>query len=213
MYRIELLRKEIGMNQAELAKYLNLSQQTISKYESGKADPSKKTLIELSKLFNVSVDYIIGNSKRRKYSESQCVTNSNAEKSTDFGARLKKARQSNNLKQTDLGKLIGVSGQAISNLERGYTNTITPQMINKLSVALNVSVSYFTHNDSLDSNSSLDMYENYDISSILNELQFQLNHVPKNALNYEGIKINKEDIKLLTGILDLIVEHIKGTKN
>ena len=69
MRRIAMLRKEMGMNQMELAKYLKLSQQTISKYENGKADPDKETLIRLSELFNVSTDYIIGNSDKRDHSE------------------------------------------------------------------------------------------------------------------------------------------------
>lgn len=69
MRRIAMLRRESGMNQMELAKYLKLSQQTISKYENGKADPDKDTLIKLSELFNVSTDYIIGNSDKRNHSE------------------------------------------------------------------------------------------------------------------------------------------------
>jgi transcriptional regulator with XRE-family HTH domain len=78
-----MLRKEMGMNQMELAKYLRLSQQTISKYENGKADPDKETLIRLSELFNVSTDYIIGNSDKRDHSELTYKDNRNIAKTLD----------------------------------------------------------------------------------------------------------------------------------
>ena len=83
MRRIAMLRKEMGMNQMELAKYLRLSQQTISKYENGKADPDKETLIRLSELFNVSTDYIIGHSDKRDHSELTYKDNRNIAKTLD----------------------------------------------------------------------------------------------------------------------------------
>lgn len=68
MRRIAILRREAGMNQLDLAETLGLSQQAISKYENGKAEPDSDTLKQLSRLFNVSVDYIIGNSDKRDHS-------------------------------------------------------------------------------------------------------------------------------------------------
>lgn len=68
MRRIAILRREAGMNQLDLAETLGLSQQAISKYENGKAEPDSDTLKQLSRLFNVSVDYIIGNSDKREHS-------------------------------------------------------------------------------------------------------------------------------------------------
>lgn len=62
MKRIAELRKEKGLNQIGLGLKLNVSQKMISAYESGLHQPSIDTLLELSKIFNVSVDYIIGNS-------------------------------------------------------------------------------------------------------------------------------------------------------
>lgn len=84
MRRIAMLRRESGMSQMELAKYLKLSQQTISKYENGKADPDKDTLIKLSELFNVSTDYIIGNSDKRDHSELTYKDNRDIAKTVDL---------------------------------------------------------------------------------------------------------------------------------
>ena len=62
MNRIAELRKEKHLTQTALALKLNVTQNMISFYESGKNEPSISTLIEMSKIFGVSVDYIIGNS-------------------------------------------------------------------------------------------------------------------------------------------------------
>jgi len=61
MNRLRALREEKGMKQSELGRLLNLEDAAISKYESEKVLMRSDTLIELSKIFNVSIDYILGN--------------------------------------------------------------------------------------------------------------------------------------------------------
>lgn len=61
MKRIAELRKKKRLTQTGLAMKLNVSQKMISSYESGHHQPSIETLIQMSKIFNVSVDYIIEN--------------------------------------------------------------------------------------------------------------------------------------------------------
>lgn len=53
------LRKRDGMTQAELAEAINVSRQAISKWEMGTAIPDVSNMLALSKLFNVSVDYLV----------------------------------------------------------------------------------------------------------------------------------------------------------
>lgn len=60
MHRIAELRKGKGLTQAGLGLKLNVSQKMISSYENGTHQPGIDTLIEMTKLFNVSSDYIIG---------------------------------------------------------------------------------------------------------------------------------------------------------
>ena len=55
------LRKENKMTQADLADALNISRQAVSRWETGVAIPSTENLVELSKLFGVSVDVILDN--------------------------------------------------------------------------------------------------------------------------------------------------------
>jgi repressor LexA len=53
------LREKRGINQNELAKMLGLNMSTISAYERGIRKPSKKVLIKLSNLFEISLEYLL----------------------------------------------------------------------------------------------------------------------------------------------------------
>lgn len=67
--RVRELRKEYGLLQDELAKKLNVSQQTISRIEKEENSLPAEILIDLSKFFNVSVDYILYLSDYRQTTE------------------------------------------------------------------------------------------------------------------------------------------------
>ena len=53
------LRKKSGLSQEELADQLGVSRQAVSKWESDKAFPESGTLIGISVLFDVSLDYLL----------------------------------------------------------------------------------------------------------------------------------------------------------
>ena len=57
--RIKELRKQHGLSQEEVSKYLEIQRTTISLYESGDATPPAMTIIKLARLFNVTTDYIL----------------------------------------------------------------------------------------------------------------------------------------------------------
>ena len=56
------LRKERGLSQGQIAKALGTSRQVFSRYERGESEMNYATLIALSKYFDVSIDYLLGNS-------------------------------------------------------------------------------------------------------------------------------------------------------
>ncbi len=68
MNRIKELRKQIGMNQSDLAQQLNVAQNTISNWENQKRDIDNSALVKMSKIFGVSTDYILGNTDAKKNS-------------------------------------------------------------------------------------------------------------------------------------------------
>lgn len=57
--RIAKLRFERGLTQSQLAKRLHISSSTIGMYEQGRRTPSIDMLVELSRAFGVSLDYLI----------------------------------------------------------------------------------------------------------------------------------------------------------
>lgn len=59
--KIQNLRQKKGWSQERLGQELNLSRQSISKWESGTATPTVDNLKELAKIFDVSVDSLLGN--------------------------------------------------------------------------------------------------------------------------------------------------------
>ncbi|WP_282919736.1 helix-turn-helix domain-containing protein [Ignavigranum ruoffiae] len=63
--RIKELRIEKNLLQEKLAGYLNVSQQTVSKIETGTSDIPYDLLIKLADFFNVSIDYIYGRTEIR----------------------------------------------------------------------------------------------------------------------------------------------------
>ena len=58
--RIRDLREDKDLSQAQMAKKLNLSQSTYSRYENGILDIPSQVLIALASFHNVSVDYLLG---------------------------------------------------------------------------------------------------------------------------------------------------------
>lgn len=58
--RIKDLRIDHDMAKKELADKLDISERTLTRYESGISEPTISVLIKLSLLFNVSIDYIAG---------------------------------------------------------------------------------------------------------------------------------------------------------
>ena len=52
-------RKSNGWSQEDLAEKLNVSRQAISRWENGTALPDAQNLLQISKLFGVSADYLL----------------------------------------------------------------------------------------------------------------------------------------------------------
>lgn len=57
--KIYQLRKQAGMSQEEAAERLNISRQALSRWENGTAQPAANNIVEISKLFEVSTDYLL----------------------------------------------------------------------------------------------------------------------------------------------------------
>ncbi len=62
MTRLKELRKEKKVSQYELAKFLGVTSQAYSYYEREERELGYEALTKLAKYFDVSIDYLLGNS-------------------------------------------------------------------------------------------------------------------------------------------------------
>lgn len=58
--RLKELRKKAGLSQVQLAAYMQVTQQAVGKWETGRSSPDLEALGRLAQLFQVSVDYLLG---------------------------------------------------------------------------------------------------------------------------------------------------------
>lgn len=68
--RLTLLRKDMGLTQAELAKKTGISRSVLASYEATGKTPTLERMILLAKFFNVSLDYLVGISDSKNFRNS-----------------------------------------------------------------------------------------------------------------------------------------------
>ena len=73
--RITLIRKEKGLSQDAFGAMINVSRQSISKWEANISIPEVDKVIEISKKFDVSIEWLLGTKESRNntndFSEEQ----------------------------------------------------------------------------------------------------------------------------------------------
>lgn len=65
--KIKILRNDRNLSQEELAEKLEVSRQTVSKWESGKAQPDSEKVLALARLFEVSTDFLLRDEQEPVY--------------------------------------------------------------------------------------------------------------------------------------------------
>ena len=66
MYRrLRDLREDRELNQTQVANMLSMSQTGYSKYETGENDIPTAVLIKLARFYEVSIDYLLGETDRK----------------------------------------------------------------------------------------------------------------------------------------------------
>ena len=78
--RLYEYRKQSGLSQEELAEKLGISRQSVSKWERAESCPDTDNLIELSKIYNVTMDELLNTSKDIKNIKEEKVEEVKEEK-------------------------------------------------------------------------------------------------------------------------------------
>ena len=82
--KLQSLRKELNISQEQLAEQLNVTRQTISKWELGETTPDIKQAKKLAEIFKVSLDELLDTNIRDTVIEKV----SNTEKMTNIAFKI-----------------------------------------------------------------------------------------------------------------------------
>ena len=119
MNKIKELRKQKNWNQTTLAKKLNTTQANISGWEKNKWQPDNEVLIKLSELFNVSIDYILGNTNELTTTTQSAVISPEQAKEIWFSTLAQSDQETINLYlMLNLENRFRVNGYIVSALSK-----------------------------------------------------------------------------------------------
>ena len=102
---LKKLRGEKRLSQAELAEILKISQQTIASWEVGRTEPDNEMLVKIAKYFDVSVDYLLGQTVVRRPIETVAAHRTNMdeqmteEEEEELASYLKYMRARNSMRK------------------------------------------------------------------------------------------------------------------
>ena len=88
--RFSLFRRRMRLTQKEAAKLIGVKSYQLANYESNRSEPSLKTLIAMSKVYNASTDQLLGISKKTLYEPNEDLINEQEETRKDLEKALKK---------------------------------------------------------------------------------------------------------------------------
>ena len=63
--RLKELRKQAQLTQVDVAEKLGISQPAYASWERGAKKPTQENLVKIAQIFNVSIDYLVGNSEEK----------------------------------------------------------------------------------------------------------------------------------------------------
>ena len=110
MNRLKELRKENNLKQIDVAKYLEMSQNGYSQYETNISNIPTIKLRKLALFFNVSIDYILYLTNiKTPYNPSNII------KIANNMNRLKDVREDKDLLQIEIAKILNMSQNGYSN--------------------------------------------------------------------------------------------------
>lgn len=114
------IRTDNNLTQKDIADLLNINRSTYKDYELQISIIPIKHLVTISEYFNISVDYIMGFTHQKQYSNVKDVDKMKA------GSRLKEFRKENNLTQIKLANILNTTFSSIAFNEKGRNLIATP---------------------------------------------------------------------------------------
>lgn len=129
--RIKRLRLEYQLTQKTLADKLSLTPKMISFYELGQRLPPLDIILKLANIFQVSTDYLLGNSELREG------------KKLSLAQKIKKLRLEYRDTPDELSRYLNIGVEEYELIERGEKSP-EPEMLNLLAMCYEVPLEYLT---------------------------------------------------------------------
>lgn len=156
--RIKQLRIEQEYTQKQLAEKIGLTPKMISFYENGERVPPIDILLKLVQIFNVSSDYLLGNTDKRHPDENYEWRYPPV--SNRLGGILANYRRTNNLSQKDFSQKLNISTKLYNDIECGkYEPNL--QLLTKISDITKYDINYLTgatNHTSIPSDGTFNLY-------------------------------------------------------
>ena len=130
------LRERVGLTIIEASKIIKVSDSLYSRYEKEKQTIPLKHLNTLANYYEVSIDYLLGFTKIKKYKNIRPIID---RKTT--GIRLKEFRKENKLTQVKLAEILNTVHPVLVNYENGK-NLITTAFLYDLCKKYKISADY-----------------------------------------------------------------------
>lgn len=114
--RIKEIRKDKDLTQEQVANLLGIKMKTYSKYETNVNIPSLETIYNISKLFELNIDYVVN------LSEDRIKKNYNTYNHKLIANNLKVLREKKKLSRQQLAIKLGVTQSSIHRYENMLSN-------------------------------------------------------------------------------------------
>ena len=128
-HNLKKIRKSKRLTQEKLSEITQISMASIQRYESGKRQPNIQTINKIAEALGVPVSEILG---------TNVTTN-------DIGTKIISAQTISDVSHEELAKRTGIDEQQLRIIKSGQINPTTEEL-NKIATALNLPLSYFIKN-------------------------------------------------------------------
>jgi len=122
--RMKELREEKGLKQKDIAEKMGVTKGSYSMWECGSDTIPLKRLNQFCNLFNVSIDYVVGFSDKRKYTNAKPDI-----KLKITGENLKKIRNKKGLTQVELANELKINQPTWNRYEKSRTLILTVVLV------------------------------------------------------------------------------------
>lgn len=117
--KLKMLRKKKGLTQQEVAELVHVERGVYTNWELGNRNPNYENLSMLVCIFDVSLDYLLGDYLEISKERYLKLKKQKEEKKNLFSVRLKELRLRHGFNQEELAKQIGIKQNSYSDWEHG----------------------------------------------------------------------------------------------